>query len=85
MTELDMLIFKFIDRHKSVIKAFEEGKLERYIDSLCKSYYGHAGGDFHCASDPKGIVLYGERGSAEYRLTKKELCALLTKFLGGVK
>lgn len=84
MTELEALVFTFIDRHKAVVKAFDEGKIEHYIESLCKSYYGCACGNFHCMTEPKGITLQGKRDSQEYKLTKQDMCEIITQFLGGV-
>ena len=82
MTEIDALVFKFIDRHKTVIKAFKEGKLEDYIDSLCHSCYGCACGDFHMMSSSKGIMFQGARDTEEHLLTKKEVCRRVRMFLG---
>lgn len=83
MTEVEALVFTFIDKHKTVVKAFEEGKIERYIENLCKTYYGCACGNFHCMTEPKGITLQGERDGQKYKLTQKGMCELITKFLGG--
>ncbi len=80
MTDIQSLVFMFIDKHPSVIKAFNEDKLERYIDSLCKSYYGCAGGGYQLMTSPKGIKT-GFTFEDEHKLSKKEFCELITEFL----
>jgi len=80
MTDIQALVFMFINKHKSVIQAFDEGKLERYIDSLCRSYYGCAGGGYQLTASPKGIET-GFTSESEHKLSKKEFCELITEFL----
>lgn len=80
MTDIQALVFMFINKHPSVVKAFNEDKLERYIDSLCKSYYGCAGGGYQLMTSPKGIET-GFTFEDEHKLSKKEFCELITEFL----
>ena len=80
MTDIQALVFTFIDRHKSVVKAFGEGKLERHLDNLCSSYYGCAGKGFHLMSTPKGFDI-GWDDESEHHLNKAEMCSLITEFL----
>ena len=80
MSEIQALVFEFIDRHKAVVKAFNEGKLERYIESLCRSYYGCACGNFHLMTSPKGIEI-GFKSEQEHKLTQQEMCEYITEFL----
>lgn len=80
MTRIEALVFEFIDRHKRVITAFDEGKLENYIESLCRSYYGCACSNFHLMTSPREIKI-GETFDDEFTLSRKEMCELITKFL----
>lgn len=80
MTNIDALVFEFIRRHKAVIQAFNEGKLERYIDSLCRSYYGCACSGFNLMTAPKGIEI-GTSFDDTHKLSKQELCENITEWL----
>lgn len=80
MTDIQALVFEFIDRHKAVIEAFNEGKLERYIASMCRTYYGCACGDFYLMTSPKGIEI-GFSSEKEHKLTQKDMCEYITEFL----
>ena len=80
MRDIEALVFEFIRSHKEVAEEFSAGRIERYLDGLCRTYYGCARSGFWLMSDGKGFEI-GTGHTDMHRITKKEMRDYITEFL----
>lgn len=75
------LVYQLLRTHKSIVDKFNEGKLDEYINGLCRTYYGCCGAGLSLMMAPSAIRIARDTKSTEYKLDRKELLDMITEFL----